>query len=141
MKCTFNHRKNMDCRAHILRGDSITDGWSTVNTGFCQRDFCQTSEKQCQRHINEQPISELHGGGRFHSNQFKTTFYPPAIIECRLCLSDNRDFSLGLIWYKHITTTFYLPSTAAIKVYDEHRSSTVFGVVASPIGRQKDGSF
>jgi hypothetical protein len=26
-------------------------------------------------------------GGRFHSNQFKTTFCPPAIIECRLCLS------------------------------------------------------
>jgi hypothetical protein len=26
------------------------------------------------------------GGGRFHSNQIKTTFYPPAIMERRVCL-------------------------------------------------------
>jgi hypothetical protein len=26
-------------------------------------------------------------GDRLHSNKFKTSFYPTAIIECRLCLS------------------------------------------------------
>ena len=30
---------------------------------------------------------------RFHSNQFKTTFYPPVIMECRLCLSAQRSAS------------------------------------------------
>ncbi len=29
-------------------------------------------------------------GGRFHSNQFKNTFYHPAIMECNLCLSAPR---------------------------------------------------
>jgi hypothetical protein len=29
-------------------------------------------------------------GRGFHSNQFKTTFYPPAVMECRLCLPAHR---------------------------------------------------
>ncbi len=29
--------------------------------------------------------------GRFHPNQFKPTFYLPAIMECRLCFSDLRN--------------------------------------------------
>jgi hypothetical protein len=42
-------------------------------------------------------------GGRFHSNQFKTTFYLPAIMECRPCLSAQDTGStyrknLSLIW-------------------------------------------
>ncbi len=43
----------------------------------------QTNKQQ--RHFNEWLISELRVGGRFHPNQLKTTFYLPAIMECRLC--------------------------------------------------------
>jgi hypothetical protein len=50
-----------------------------------------------------------------------------------------RPMSIDLVWYKHLTTTFYLPSTATSKLYVQHRFSV--RVVASPIGRQKDGSF
>jgi hypothetical protein len=33
-----------------------------------------------------QSVSCIAWGGRFHPNQFKTTtYYPPAIMECRLC--------------------------------------------------------
>ncbi len=52
-----------------------------VTTSLCQRDFGQTNEQQ--RHLNEQPVNELHG--KVDSNQ--TSFYPPAVTECRLCLS------------------------------------------------------
>jgi len=52
---------------------------------FVKRGMGHTNEQQ--RHFSEWPISELHGGGRFHPNQFKTTPYPPAIMECRLCFS------------------------------------------------------
>jgi hypothetical protein len=41
----------------------------------------ETNEQQ--RRFKEWPISELHGGGRFHPNQFKTAL---TIMKCRLCL-------------------------------------------------------
>ncbi len=48
-------------------------------TGFCQIDLNSTNEQQ--RLFNEWPISEFHEeifhSIPFHSNQFKTTFYPP----------------------------------------------------------------
>jgi hypothetical protein len=50
-----------------------------------KRDLGQTNETQ--RHFNEWPISELHGEVDSIQTSLKLHFYPPAIMECRLCFS------------------------------------------------------
>jgi hypothetical protein len=44
----------------------------------------QTDEQQ--RHFKQWPISELYGELDSIQTSLKPPFYPPAIIECRLCL-------------------------------------------------------
>ncbi len=41
--------------------------------------------------------------GRFHSSQFITTFFPPAIMECRLCLSALRSSSSLDLYIRNVT--------------------------------------
>jgi hypothetical protein len=58
---------------------------------------------------SSQSVSCIEWGGRFHPNQFKTTFYPPAIMECRLCLLAliKDDVTVILLFGVSFMATFY----------------------------------
>jgi hypothetical protein len=81
-KCTAKICKNICVKSHIYSIPFaeliVLISSQTVKTSFDKRDLGQTNEQQ--RHFNEQPIKWVEWGGRFHPNQFKTTFYPPAIM-------------------------------------------------------------
>jgi hypothetical protein len=46
-----------------------------VKTGFCQRNFGLANEHQRNTTVKRAANQWVAWGGRFHSNQFKTTFY------------------------------------------------------------------
>ncbi len=71
-------------RARSLRGDSITDCWSKPDLVYSKSIWSeQWAAVPLQRVANQWVSWEV----IFHSNQFKTAFHTPAIMECRLCPS------------------------------------------------------
>ncbi len=66
-----------------LWGGSITDGWS-INQILSKRFWPDQLAAAPLKRVAKQRVA---WGGRFHSNQFKTSFYPPAIKEWCLFLS------------------------------------------------------
>ncbi len=60
--------------------DLFLDG----KNSFFVRYTGQTNKQQ--HHFNEWPISELHGEVDSIQTLLKLLFYPPTIMECRLCL-------------------------------------------------------
>ncbi len=67
-----------------------------VKIGFCLQRFWidQCEAAPLQRVANQW----VEWGGRFHRNQFKTTFYPTAIMECRIYVSALWKELLVWIW-------------------------------------------
>ncbi len=72
-------------RPRSIRGDSIIDRRS--KSDFVSEIMVdQWAAAPLQWVANQWVAWE----GRFHSNKFKPAFYPPAIMECRLCLWAQR---------------------------------------------------
>jgi hypothetical protein len=76
-------------KCNVLR-ESLSEGSQNIPCATLKRRgsyvisvYLWVRPNEQQRRFNEWPISELHGGGRFHPNQFKIAL---AIMKCRLCL-------------------------------------------------------
>ncbi len=79
--------------AHSLRGDSITP--SSQSRILSKRFW---SDQWAAAPLQEVANQWVVWKGRFHSNQLKNTFYPPAVIECRVSVFQPWTRSMLNFW-------------------------------------------